>query len=350
MTSRRTRIAEGVYRDAYGLAATVKVAGVQRERRFPSDEPLERIKSWRVQARAELDGEKDEDAPEPTRGTFASALPKHLKQIAGRAGSKADGSHLRAWVARIGPMRVSAVKATHVRLAVADWLSAGKSPRTIRHRIRVLREFCAAHHVKPPLKGVKLPRVEDPHPTAVPLATIQMVAESLKRGKVGKQRCGPKRTLALVHYAESAKTRARFLVRATTGQRPSQIMRAKPADVDLQRRLWFVRAGKGGHAIPLPLTPDMVRAWKLFAEADAWGPFDSRSFSKTIRRHGWPANVRPYNLRHTFAIDHLLAGTSLGDLQGLLGHAQIETTRRHYAPVLMALLKKTVGRRKLKLA
>jgi integrase len=97
-------------------------------------------------------------------------------------------------------------------------------------------------------------------------------------------------------------------------------MRAKPADVDLKRRIWFVRAGKGGHAIPLPLTGDMVRAWQAFKAADAWGPFDSRSFSKTIRRHGWPKGIRPYNLRHTFAIDHLLAGTPIGDLQGLLGH------------------------------
>jgi len=176
------------------------------------------------------------------------------------------------------------------------------------------------------------------------------VAASLKRGTTGQKRHGPKRTLALVHYAEPAKARARFLVRATTGQRPSQIMRAQPADVDVKRRIWFVRAGKGGHAIPLPLTRDMVRAWQAFASADAWGPFDTRSFSKTIRRHGWPKGVRPYSLRHTFAIDHLLAGTSIGDLQGLLGHAQIETTRKHYAPVLLALLKKTVGKRKLRLA
>ncbi len=115
-------------------------------------------------------------------------------------------------------------------------------------------------------------------------------------------------------------------------------------------RIWFVRPAKGGLAIPLPLDPGMVRAWKVFIQAKAWGPFDARSFGETIRRHGWPKGVRPYNLRHTFAIDHLLAGTSLSNLQGLLGHAQIETTRKHYAPVLLALLRKTVGRRKLKLA
>lgn len=353
----RTRVASGIYRDQYGLAATVKVGRVQREQRFPDDEPLDRLQAWQVRTRADLTEDRDEtqtiDEPIPARGTFATDLPRRLTQIEGRASYKSDRSHLKAWLPFIGKLKRTAIRPSHVRVAFSSWATAGKSPRTIRHRRRVLRELYQGldgAHAKPPLKGVKIPKPEDPHPTPVPLATIQRVAESLKAGKTGEKRHGPKRTLAAVKYAEPAKARARFLVRATTGQRPSQIMRATAADVDVKRKIWFVRAGKGGHAIPLPLTPDMVKAWQAFAAADAWGPFDSRSFSKTLRRHGWPKGVRPYNLRHTFAIDHLLAGTSLDDLQGLLGHAQIETTRRHYAPVLLALLKKTVGRRKLKLA
>ncbi len=315
------------------------------------------MQRWRLRTSAEL-GEDAADAaaidePVPARGTFAHDVPRRLTQLEGRASFASDRSHLRAWLPFVGPLKRTVIRASHIRAAFIAWSAAGKSPRTIRHRRRVLRELYQGldgAHARPPLKGVKVPKPEDPHPTPVPLVTIQRVAASLKRGKTGKKRHGPTRTLAFTRYAEPAKARARFLVRATTGQRPSQIMRAKPADVDLVRRIWFVRAGKGGHGIPLPLTPDMVRAWKAFASADAWGPFDSRSFAKTLRRHGWPKGIRPYNLRHTFAIDHLLAGTSIGDLQGLLGHRQIETTRKFYGPVLLALLKKTVGRRTLKLA
>jgi len=358
MTPRtRTRVATGIYRDRYGLAATVKVGGIQREHRFAPDEPLDTIKAWQARTRADLTDDREEtrtiDEPIPARGTFASDLPRYLKKIESRASYKSDRSHLSAWLPLVGPLRRTAIRPSHVRAAFSAWATAGKSPRTIRHRRRVLRELYQAldgAHARPPLKGVKVPKPEDPHPTPVPLATIQRVAASLKKGKAGKQRCGPTRKLVRVQYAEPAKARARFLVRATTGQRPSQIMRAKPADVDLVRRIWFVRAGKGGQPIPLPLTRDMVRAWKAFAAADAWGTFDSRSFSKTLRRHGWPKGVRPYNLRHTFAIDHLLAGTPIGDLQGLLGHRQIETTRKFYGPVLLARLRKMVGRRTLKLA
>ena len=41
---RRVRVAEGVYRDRYGLATTVKVNGVQREIRFPPGTPLKTIR------------------------------------------------------------------------------------------------------------------------------------------------------------------------------------------------------------------------------------------------------------------------------------------------------------------
>lgn len=354
---RRVRIAEGVYRDQYGLAATVKVARVQREQRFPPDHPLDAIEAWRARIRSELLDDQQEqqtiETPAPLRGTFAGDVPKFLKLITARVAYASDRSHLKAWLPHIGPIPRTAIRASHVRTAITAWHDAGKSARTIRHRIRVLRELYHAldgAHARPPLKGIKLPSVNAPAPTPASHKMIKAVAASLKKGITSQKRCGPKRTLATVHYAEPAKAYARFLVRATTGQRPSQIMRAERSDVDLVRRIWFVRPGKGGLMVPMPLDVEMVKAWKAFIAADAWGDFDARSFSKTIRRHGWPTNIRPYTLRHTFAIDHLLAGTSIGDVQGLLGHRQIETTRKHYAPVLLARLRQTVSRRKLKLA
>lgn len=325
---------------------TVKVGGQQREQRFDLDASAETIKAWKTRTRAELDldrEDRDAEHPPPVRGTFETDLPRYLTLIEGRVSYKSDRSHLRAWLPFIGKLKRQAVTTMHTRTAFAAWLADGKSPRTLRHRRRVLRELYQTLdgvHAKPPIKGVKIPTPADPHPTPTPTATIRAVAKSLKKGKRHAKGYG----------GDSDKCYARFLVRATTGQRPSQIGRAIPSDVDLKRRIWFVRPGKGGHAIPLPLSDEAVWAWKVFIKVKAWGPFDARSFSKTIRRHGWPANVRPYNLRHTFAIDHLLAGTSIGNLQGLLGHAQIETTRKHYAPVLLALLRKTVDKRKLRLA
>ena len=343
---RRIRLAEGIFRDRYGLAGVVKVGGKQREQRFAGDTPLKTIESWRIRTRAELDTDRiDLDAEElpDERGTFAADLPKYLKKIQTRASFKADRSHLRAWLPTIGPLKRRDIKASHVQAAITCWVVEKKSARTIRHRRRVLRELYQTldgAHARPPLKGVTIPKIPDPHPTPVARALIRKVAKSLRIGKRHEEGYG----------SDSDKAYARFLVRAMTGQRPSQIMRAQPSDVDLVRRIWFVRAGKGGFSVPLPLDAGMVQAWRVFIKADAWGTFDIRSFSHTLRRHGWPKGVRPYNLRHTFAIDHLLAGTPLGDVQGFLGHRQIETTRKFYAPILVARLRKSIGRRKLKLA
>lgn len=344
----RVRIAEGIYDDQYGRAAVVKVGRVQREQRFPHDTAVDLVQAWRTRTKADITDDRDEtatiDGPIPERGTFNSDLPRRLKQIEGRKQFASDRSHLHAWKPIIGNMKRSAIRPAHLNRGFVAWQIEGKKPRTLRHRLRVIREMWVGldgAHARPPIKGLKLPKPARPHPTAVPIRTIQKVAKSLKAG--GKQK-------GTGFGSDSRKAYARFLVRATTGQRPAQVMSAEPSDVDLKRRIWFVRPAKGGDSIPLPLTPEMVTAWKHFIAAKAWGHFDTRSFSKTARRHGWPKGIRPYNLRHTFAIDHLLAGTSIGNLQGLLGHAQIETTRKHYAPVLLALLKKTVGKRKLKLA
>jgi hypothetical protein len=43
----RKRIAKGIYRDQWGLAAIVKVRGQQREKRFPPDTSLKTVKDWR---------------------------------------------------------------------------------------------------------------------------------------------------------------------------------------------------------------------------------------------------------------------------------------------------------------
>lgn len=333
MTKRRTRIAPGVYSDAYGLAAVVKVGRIQKERRFPAGTDLVALRNWQDQQRDEL----REQHPTDRRQTVRKDIESRAHALAGRPSAKSDYSHLKAWIPFIGDLLRTEVTRAHVLLALQTWQAAGKAARTIRHRLRVLRELYASFKLPSPAAGVELPKIPAPHPVPVSLETIRSVAASLQQGKRHPKGYG----------GDSDQAYARFLVRALTGQRPSQIMRAQPADVDLVRRIWFVRAGKGGTAIPLPLNAEMVKAWKLFAAVDAWGTFDARSFSKTIRRHGWPASIRPYNLRHTFAIDHLLHGTSLGEVQGLLGHRQIETTRKFYAPVLTALLTKAVGKRRL---
>lgn len=331
--SRRTRVIEGVYQDRYGLAACVKLRGVQREKRFAADTPLEILESWRIQTRADLDSESPQD-PRAVAGSLQRDGLAFLKRKQGRVSYAADRSHLKAWFATFGHRSRRTITRDELERQIALWRSGGVSARTIRHRLRVLRECFQAFDgpkARTALEYIKLPPPPAPSPTAVPLKTIRKVAKALKK-------------------AQLTKDYARFLVRATTGQRPAQIMRATADDLDLRRRIWFVRPAKGGTPIPMPLNADMIAAWKYFAKAKAWGEFDTGRAADVLRAYGWPEDVRPYDLRHTFAIDLLLSGADLGDVQGLLGHSQIQTTRLHYAPILTARLRRVTDRRRLKLA
>lgn len=353
--ARGHKLAIGIYRDAYGLAGLITVKGHAYEKRFPPDYPLLKIQQWQADERAyRLACLTDDGAhvPTTTRGTLAADVAHYLTRREGRAGYKSDRSHLHAWTARYGARPRHQVRPHDVELAIAAWRTAGKSETTIRHRVRVLKDLWRAldgARTRTPADALKLPPRPRPDPQGVPQRVLQRVAASMARGLVVTKRHGRATRKTPAQYATPAKGYARFLVRALTGQRADQIMKAKPGDVDLEACVWSVRPAKGGTPIPLPLSEECVEAWRLFIAADAWGRWDWRSFAQLLRRHGWPKDIPPKNLRHTFAIDHLHAGTDLGDLQGLLGHRNIQTTRTYYAPVLLARLQTAVGRRQLRL-
>jgi integrase len=140
------------------------------------------------------------------------------------------------------------------------------------------------------------------------------------------------------------KTRARFMVIASTGVRPAEVKRAEPGDIDLERRVWLVRTAKGGAPRAFWLNDDMKAAIDAFIAADAWGHFDGSDYAKELYAAGWPKDVRPYQARHSVALELGERGIDLGDVQGWLGHKHVTTTRKHYAPVLVSRLKQASER------
>jgi integrase len=134
------------------------------------------------------------------------------------------------------------------------------------------------------------------------------------------------------------------MVRASTGKRPSEIMRAQPSDVNLQRREWRVRDGKGGWSEGLYLNDEMRDAWKVFIKADAWGSFRTGSMMNTLRSAGWQphgdAFTRAYELRHSAGIALSDAGIDLSDISGFLGHTDLRTTRQTYVPIRQARMQR----------
>lgn len=352
---RAPAVAPGIYPDRLGFEARVTVKGKTSSKRFPPHHPPELMQAWQADERAYLLRCHTDDAAARgtvARGTLSGDVLYYLKRRTGRKGYKSDRSHLKAWTDTYGSWERHRLTAHECEVQIGKWRAAGRAEKTIRHRVRVLKELWRALdglNARTPLDGLKLPPLPAPHPVGIPPETIRAVALSLAKGLTIQQACGPTRKVVAVQRATTQVGLARFLVRALTGQRADSIMRAESGDVDLDARIWWVRPTKGGTAVPFPLTDEMIEAWRLFIAADAWGTWDWRSFAKLLRRHGWPEDIPPKNLRHSFAIDHLRAGTDIGDLQGLLGHRQIQTTRTHYAPVLLSRLEVVTSRRTLNL-
>lgn len=297
---------------------------LQREKRFPLGTPLEELRAWRKRTRADLEA----IAPRATRGTLAADIESYLRQIKALTSARTRKSELKAWDARFGKVPRSRLTPAIVRETMGVWAEGGVAPKTINNRVQSLatmfRALDGARSVTP-CDAIAALHVERTPPMAVNPAIMKRVAASLaKREKDG--------------WLPTAKTRARFMVLAACGRRPSELMRAQPEDVDLRRRVWAVRDGKGGWSPGVYLNDDMVAAWQVFIAAQAWGPYNTSSFAEALREAGWPKGVRPYQLRHSVGISLSEAGVDLADVQAHMGHTRIATTRKFYVPVLGARL------------
>jgi len=115
-----------------------------------------------------------------------------------------------------------------------------------------------------------------------------------------------------------------------TAHRPREV----PIPADLAREL-VARAnelGIGDDGLLFPFSHDQYLAvWKGIMK-----------LVEKAQPDGWERLIRhaPYDLRHTFAVNALHNGVDLLQLQRLLGHSSIETTRmyaRHARPPRRAL-------------
>lgn len=307
----RTTVAKGVYRDKFGYTVRWRDRGLPREKRFALDTPHDTLKAWRLTQQQQATRTREKV------GSFVRDVVRFLRLRKGRPSFKSDRAHLRPWVHRFKAISRWHVTREHVEQALAWWRGQGYSAREIRHRLRILHQLYHAldgASARTPCDDVKAPPIPKTRPISVSDEVVRGVALELWKAE---QRS----------YLRDSKTRARYLVLATTGQRPAQVQRAERGDVDLVRRLWFVRPAKGDAGTTLYLNDDMLTAWALFVAAQAWGRYDSRSFAKVLRRNGWPKGIRPYNLRHSVGLGLSERNVDLGDIQSHMGHVSPATTR-----------------------
>src|SRR5215470_16849652 len=135
--------------------------------------------------------------------------------------------------------------------------------------------------------------------------------------------------------------RALFMTCYAAGLRLGEACHVRVEDIDSQRMVLRVRAGKGGKERLTLLSPrllEVLRAYWRLAKPSGWlfpGATTARPVATDTARSvfhrarvqaGLPDGYTPHSLRHSFATHLLDAGTDLVLIQHLLGHRSIKTT------------------------
>jgi integrase/recombinase XerD len=152
----------------------------------------------------------------------------------------------------------------------------------------------------------------------------------------------------LINAAGTRFRRTLLITLYGTGMRRAELARLKVSDIDSQRMIIRVVAGKGGKDRDLPLSPALLEAlreywrWRkpktyLFPSRNR-RPGPEHPISDTsvwlacqdaARQAGLSKRITPHTLRHSWATHLLEAGTDLRTIQVLLGHGDLETTAQY---------------------
>jgi len=167
----------------------------------------------------------------------------------------------------------------------------------------------------------------------------------------------------LINAAGTLFRRTLLMTLYGTGMRRSELAHLKVGDIDSQRMIIRVVAGKRSKDRDLPLSPALLETlreywrWRkpklyMFPARTLRHQLDQPISDKTVwiacsdaaRRAGIKKHVTPHTLRHSWATHLLEAGTDLRTIQVLLGHGDLETTaqylhlsRRHLQSVVNPL-------------
>jgi integrase len=321
------------------IRATVKVKGLpQVERRFVKGTKAHVIADWKTHTRSML----LKKAPATTlprskaSGTLAADADRYLIMVKHLASWRTRRAEIRHWLPHIGSNYRHVLTREHILRVRCIWVQAGVAAKTVNNRVTALRDLY--HKLDGDEAATPCDRVKPLLPPRIPIQVVSpdqihaVCAALLERSRKTNARHRPAHMHAL-------KDRARLMVLASSGRRPCEVGRTRPEDIDWRRRVWGVRDAKGGWTAGLYLNDDMLAAWQEFDRVHAYGHIDDQ-FGRRLRAAGWPATVRPYNMRHSTWIEASERGFDLADIQAGAGHRNIRTTRQHYVPVLNSRMEK----------
>ena len=129
------------------------------------------------------------------------------------------------------------------------------------------------------------------------------------------------------------------LMAITTGARKGELIGLKWSDIDFDRQLAYISTTKNGEPKTLPLTESVIDELCKFNKQDGSLVFDSKvkpgrayCFTKPWKKALNEAGIEDFtfhSLRHTCASYLAMNGASLLEIADVLGHKQIQMTKRY---------------------
>ena len=129
------------------------------------------------------------------------------------------------------------------------------------------------------------------------------------------------------------------LMAISTGARKGELLNLKLSDIDFDRQTAYVKTSKNGHPRVLPLTDSVMNELNKFKQQESALIFNSElkpdramCFTKQWKRALKDADIqdfRYHDLRHSCASYLAMNGASLLEIADVLGHKQIQMTKRY---------------------
>lgn len=146
--------------------------------------------------------------------------------------------------------------------------------------------------------------------------------------------------ITIFEALENIKHRAMIMLIYSAGLRRSELLNLLTGDVDLNRRIVFIRGGKGRRDRQSILAQNLIPVIQSYLkkhDPKAWlfeglrGEQYSESslrqvFQRAAKKAAIKKRVHLHMLRHSFATHLLESGTSTRYIQVLLGHESAQTT------------------------
>lgn len=147
----------------------------------------------------------------------------------------------------------------------------------------------------------------------------------------------------LFYHTKNIKHRCLLFLLYSAGLRISELLNLQLPDVDADRSLIYVRAGKGKKDRVTLLSKvayeylqhylEVYKPKQWIFESLQGGPYSPRSVNHIIKRSAEKGkigkHISAHTLRHSFATHLLERGTDLRYIQTLLGHESSRTTERY---------------------